>query len=103
MTIGQLGELVQRTVAPYRTVKVLVQGGEADRRNYRVSFDKFRSQLGFRAETMLDAGVREIVEHVRAGTFGDYRDPIYSNVATTRTALRDFQGSEGLYAPLRAS
>jgi len=103
MTIGQLGELVQRTVRPYRDVQVTVQGGDQDRRNYRVSFDKIRSDLGFRAETMLEGGVREMVEHLRAGTYGDFRDPVYSNVATTRAALHDFYESNVLYAPRRAS
>ena len=103
MTIGQLGELVQRTVSPYREVKVTLQAGDQDRRNYRVSFDKIRSVLGFQAETTVEAGVREIVEELRAGRYGDFRDPVYSNVATTRAALHDFYESNALYAPRRAS
>jgi nucleoside-diphosphate-sugar epimerase len=103
MTIGQLGELVQRTASPYRSVEVQVQGGEGDRRNYRVSFEKIRSDLGFRAETMIEDGVREMIEQLQAGKYGDFQDPVYSNVATTRAALRDFYESEALYAPRRAS
>jgi nucleoside-diphosphate-sugar epimerase len=103
MTIGQLGELVQRTASPYRDVRVQVQDGDVDRRNYRVSFEKIESTLGFRAETTLENGVREMVEALRAGTYGDFRDPIYSNVATTRAALHDFYESNALYAPRRAS
>ncbi len=103
MTIGQLGELVQRTASPYRDVRVQIQDGDVDRRNYRVSFEKIESTLGFRAETTLEDGVREMVEALRAGTYGDFRDPIYSNVATTRAALHDFYESNALYAPRRAS
>ena len=103
MTIGQLGELVQRTASPYREVRVQITEGDQDRRNYRVSFEKIRSTLGFHAETTLEAGVREMVEALRAGTYGDFRDPIYSNVATTRAALHDFYESDTLYAPRRAS
>jgi nucleoside-diphosphate-sugar epimerase len=103
MTIGQLGELVRRTASPYRDVRVQTQDGEEDRRNYRVSFEKIRSTLGFRADTMLEDGVREMVDALRAGTYGDFRDPIYSNVATTRAALHDFYESNALYAPRRAS
>jgi nucleoside-diphosphate-sugar epimerase len=103
LTIGQLGQLVRQVAAPYRDVKVVVNDVQADRRNYRVSFEKVRSDLGFRAEQTLEAGIRETIEHLRAGDYGDYRDPIYSNVATTRAALLEFHGSEGLYAPLRAS
>ena len=103
MTIGQLGELVQRTVAPYRDVQVSVQGSDQDRRNYRVSFDKIHGDFGFRAETLLEDGVREMVDHLRAGTYGDFRNPVYSNVATTRAAMHDFYESNVLYAPRRAS
>jgi nucleoside-diphosphate-sugar epimerase len=106
MTIGQLGELVRQTVSVHRDVRVTVDRGDGDQRNYRVSFDKIRSHLGFRAETTLEDGIKEMVEHLRAGTYGDFRDPIYSNVAATRAALREFHESaesERLYAPLRAS
>ena len=103
MTIGEIGQLVRRTVGAHRDVTVNVQEGDQDRRNYRVSFEKVRSALGFNAETTLEQGVAEMVERLRAGEYGDYRDPIYSNVATTRAALQDFYESSELYAPRRAS
>jgi nucleoside-diphosphate-sugar epimerase len=103
MTIGQLGELVQRTVGVFRDVEINVQAVEQDRRNYRVSFKKIRSQLGFSAEVTIEDGLREVVEQLRAGLYGDFRDPVYSNVATTRAALEDFHDASDLYAPLRAS
>lgn len=106
MTIGQLAELVWRVVLPHREVKITVHGGEQDRRNYRVSFEKIGSHLGFRAETTLEEGVREVVEHLRAGTYGDFRDPIYSNVAVARAVIQEFHESPelaNLYAPLRAN
>jgi hypothetical protein len=43
-----------------------------------------------------------MIEHFRAGRYLDFREPIYSNVATTRAALQDFQTAGGLYAPRRA-
>jgi nucleoside-diphosphate-sugar epimerase len=103
MTIGQLGELVGRTAGAYRDVRVQVQDGGQDRRNYRVSFEKIKYALGFEAETTLEAGVKEMVEALGRGEYGDFRDPIYSNVATTRAALSDFYESDTLYAPRRAS
>ncbi|HEY7501002.1 MAG TPA: NAD(P)-dependent oxidoreductase [Vicinamibacterales bacterium] len=103
MTIGQLGELVQRTAGAYRDVRLQISEGDRDRRNYRVSFEKIRTTLGFEAETTLEAGVREMVDALRAGTYGDFRNPVYSNVATTRAALHDFYESNELYAPRRAS
>jgi nucleoside-diphosphate-sugar epimerase len=103
MTIGQLGELVGRTASAYREVRVQVQDGGQDRRNYRVSFEKIKYALGFEAETPLEAGVREMVEAFSRGAYGDFHDPIYSNVATTRAALSEFYESDTLYAPRRAS
>jgi hypothetical protein len=44
-----------------------------------------------------------MVEAFGRGAYGDFRDPIYSNVATTRAALNDFYESDTLYAPRRAS
>lgn len=101
MTIGELAELVRRAASPYRAVVVSRQDGD-DTRNYRVSFDKIRSHLDFRAEVTLEAGVGEMIEHFRAGRYLDFREPIYSNVATTRAALGDFQVAGDLYAPRRA-
>ena len=103
MTIGQLGELVRGAACGYRDVRVQVTDGQGDPRNYRVSFEKIRSVLEFRADTSLEEGVREMIEALQAGAYGDFRNPIYSNVATTRAALHDFYESNALYAPRRAS
>lgn len=103
MTIGQLGELVRKTAGVYRDVQIDVQRGDQDPRNYRVSFDKIRSHLGFTAEVTLEDGVREVVDQLRTGRYGDFRNPVYSNVETTRSALQDFNDSVDRYAPLRAS
>ena len=102
MTIGQLGELVRRTVGVFRDVQVHALGGNDDRRNYRVSFEKIRSQLGFTAAITIEDGLREVVEEC-GRQYGDFSDPVYSNVATTRAVLEDFHDARDLYAPRRAS
>jgi nucleoside-diphosphate-sugar epimerase len=103
MTIGQLAELVRQAASRYRDVQVQTVHGGEDPRNYRVSFEKISDHLGFRAETSLEEGILEMVEQLRAGAYGDFRNPIYSNVATTRAALQDFYESGDLYAPRRAN
>ena len=102
MTIGELGERVAAIVGRFREVRVVVEPGEGDPRNYRVSFAKIRARLGFEAQTLMDEGLLEIVEQVRSGRYADYREAIYSNVATTRAALQEFREAPDLYAPLHA-
>jgi nucleoside-diphosphate-sugar epimerase len=105
MTIGQLGELVHRIVGERRSVELSITDNPEDRRNYAVSFDKIRTVLGFEAETLMEAGVREMVEQFAAGGYRDFRDPVYSNVATTRQVLHEFYDQaelQRLYGPLSA-
>jgi nucleoside-diphosphate-sugar epimerase len=51
----------------------------SDRRDYRVSFDKILSRLGFHCAHDLEHGVREIKEAVENGKISSYTDPIYHN------------------------
>jgi nucleoside-diphosphate-sugar epimerase len=104
LTIGQLGQLVQRIVSERRTVDLQVMDNPTDRRNYAVSFAKIQRELGFTAETSVEAGVRELVEHLVNGDYADYRNPLYSNLLTTKDALKTFydpEQSSRLYAPLQ--
>jgi len=103
MTIGQLGKQIGDIMAREREVKITVEENEQDERNYAVSFEKIRSSLGFEATVMLKEGIEEIVEHFKIGTYGHYRDRIYSNLSMTTEALRYFQDpmqSSKLYAPV---
>jgi nucleoside-diphosphate-sugar epimerase len=104
MTILQAGETVQRIAGRYREVQLTVRDNPADRRNYSVSFEKIRSQLGFEAATLMEPGVQEMVEEFVSGRCGDYRAAAYSNLATTRQALNGFHDPAEmarLYAPLQ--
>ena len=75
-----------------------------DRRNYLVSFEKIRSHLGFQAETGLADGIREMARNFASGSYQNYRDEVYSNVATTLRAVETFYDpleSQRLYTPRR--
>jgi nucleoside-diphosphate-sugar epimerase len=103
MTIGQLGERVRDIVSRERDVEMRVTENEQDRRNYAVSFDKIRSFLGFEASMLADEGIREMVGHFKQGTYRDYREEVYSNLAMTKEAVGYFQDpmqTSRLYAPL---
>ena len=103
LTIGELGELVAEVVRGYREVVVTVDPGRGDPRNYKVSFEKIRSHLGFTAELTIADGIRELAQHLDSGQYLDFRDPIYSNLAVTRAALEDFHEATDLYAPRGAN
>ena len=78
-TLKQLGEIV--AAAEPGTFVEEIRNND-DMRNYRVDFTKIQTVLGFRCETPLTEGIREMVDAVRAGQVTDWRDPIYSNVKT---------------------
>jgi nucleoside-diphosphate-sugar epimerase len=101
--ILEVAEVVRAAVSHYRSVEISVRDAPGDRRNYAVSFDKIRSMLNFQAETMFEDGVAEIVEHFLQGHYNNYRDEIYSNLATTQKQVSTFRDPEQLahiYAPL---
>jgi nucleoside-diphosphate-sugar epimerase len=50
-----------------------------DCRNYRVSFDKIKNQLGFKARLLLEDGISELKNALDEGTISDYRDTAYNN------------------------
>jgi len=78
-TLEDVGSIVARVVGP----DVEVDTGEfnEDRRNYRVSFDKIESALGFRTEYSLESGIEEMVQAIEASsTLRDYHQARYSNL-----------------------
>jgi nucleoside-diphosphate-sugar epimerase len=103
MTIGQLAETVREIVGKERTVRIVRKPDVSDCRNYVVSFDKIRSVLGFEASVSMREGIEEMVRRFKAGTYGDYRAPSYSNLEMTKQALSDFRDpvqSARLYVPI---
>lgn len=75
-TISELGQMVAAHV-PGTAVEE--SSDDNDPRSYRVSFSKIRATLGFEASIDVSEGVLEMVQAVRNGTVGDWRDPVYSN------------------------
>jgi nucleoside-diphosphate-sugar epimerase len=103
LTILQLAEKVKAVASSYRPVEISVTDNPQDRRNYAVSFDKITRVLGFQAETMIEDGIQEILEHFARGTYKHYRSEAYSNVAMTTRALASFfdpDKTSHLYAPI---
>lgn len=57
-----------------------------DKRNYRVSFDKIRSRLGFACEKTLEDGVREVYQLIVSGEIKDHAGEEFSNRLFLKTA-----------------
>jgi nucleoside-diphosphate-sugar epimerase len=53
---------------------------DEDPRDYKVSFDKIREQLGFETLMTVPDGIAEIIAGLDAGAFGDPFDPRFKNV-----------------------
>ena len=53
---------------------------DEDPRDYKVSFDKIRAELGFETLMTVPDGIAEIIAALDAGTFGDPYDPGYRNI-----------------------
>jgi hypothetical protein len=53
---------------------------DEDPRDYKVSFDKIRARLGFEPNRRVRDGIREIVEGLEEGRFGDPFSGEWSNL-----------------------
>lgn len=103
-TIGELANVVQKVVSAVRPVDIEVNGDFKDARNYAVSFEKIRTRLGYKAQTTLAEGVAEILRHMQAGDYRDYRNAEFSNVEVTRKIASHFydpENAERIYAPMQ--
>lgn len=77
--ISQLGDLITSLIPG---VQVVQKTEDADARNYRVSFAKIRTHLGFVPYHTVHSGILEIRAAIERGDFPDYRDVRYSNYRT---------------------
>jgi nucleoside-diphosphate-sugar epimerase len=73
-----LGEVAEKIREQLPEV-VIEQKENPDKRNYRVSFDKIHSHLGFVCMTGLEEGIAEIRKTIQNGLVKDYRKTEYSN------------------------
>jgi nucleoside-diphosphate-sugar epimerase len=78
--LAQISEILS-TIVPTVEVHHL---DNTDRRNYRVSFDKIHSRLGFRCTKSLEEGVREIYNWTRSIELKDFSAAEFNNQAMVR-------------------
>jgi nucleoside-diphosphate-sugar epimerase len=71
-----------------------------DPRDYRVSFQRIRSTLGYRPLRVVTDGITEIADAIEAGVLDRLDDPIYSNLgARPETIATTTAGTERVCAP----
>jgi len=74
-----LSQLAEKVLAEFPSTRV-ENIENSDRRNYRVSFEKIRNQIGFECQWTLEDGIREIKRAFENKFIADYRDARYSNL-----------------------
>lgn len=70
---GQLVELIRAQVGP--DVQIERVRKTEDPRDYRVSFEKIKRELGFRITRPVEAGIREVIEAIHQGIVTQGDDP----------------------------
>src|SRR5207253_1232 len=73
-----------------------------DKRNYRASFDKIHSRLGFRCERTLDEGIVEIYEWVKATKSTDVTAVQFNNQAMMRVFAQSAEARHSTFRELEA-
>jgi nucleoside-diphosphate-sugar epimerase len=87
--LSEISEKIAGIVPAVEVQKV----DNADRRNYRVSFDKIHRRLDFVCEKTVDEGIEEIYAAIQTSAISDFRAAEFSNVLTT-TAFAKTANSE---------
>ena len=73
-------DLVEEIKKQTDRVEVSYVQRDEDPRDYKVSFDKIRAELGFQTLMTVPDGIDEIIQALEAGRFGDPYDPRYKNI-----------------------
>ena len=84
-TIDQIGDKVSAKFphAEYNTVDE-----DVDKRNYKVSFDKITTKLGFEKKYDIEMGLDEMIEKINEDdSLLDYEDKIYSNFSQLKDSF----------------
>ena len=80
-TLDRVAQLIQMQVPE---AEITSDDTNVDQRNYRVSFEKIRSVLGFEPVWTLERGISQVIAAVRSKRVGHYSQPTYSNVLYLR-------------------
>lgn len=74
---GQLAALILENIGDSASIEHVERN--EDPRDYRVSFEKIRRELGFRITRTADDGIKEIIKAISQGVITDVQDSRYTN------------------------
>jgi nucleoside-diphosphate-sugar epimerase len=74
----------------------------SDKRNYRVSFDKIHSRLGFRCQHTLDDGIAEVYDWIKVNNITDVSAVQFNNQAMTRVFAQTPEAQRSTFRVLEA-
>lgn len=81
--LKDIGKLI-KTHIPDTNYEILNEN--VDERNYRVSFEKIKQELGFNPEYDLDTGILEMIEKINSSKdLQNYSNKIFSNLETIKS------------------
>ncbi len=80
-TLGEVAELIKKQVPG---AEIVSDPDFVDKRNYRVSFEKIRTRLGFEPAWILEHGIAQVTALMRTNRVGHYSLPTYSNVLSLK-------------------
>lgn len=61
-----------------KNIKIVKKGGEADNRDYKVSFEKIKKKLGFTPKKRVEDGIKELIWAMKNNIFSNPYDEKYS-------------------------
>ncbi len=73
-----------------------------DRRDYRVSFDKIHTRLGFVCQKSLEDGIRELYDLMQTGRIEDFTVEQFNNRAVVATFARTAEAERSSLRMLEA-
>lgn len=83
--LTEVAEIISRIIPAVDVERV----ENKDRRNYRVSFDKIHTRLGFVCEQSLESGIRELAEMVRRSPAEDFSTEMFNNRAMVKLYVQN--------------
>lgn len=92
--IIELANIVKKLMKD-RDVKIKVISNKKDKRDYRVSFDKIQTVLGFNSKISIEKGLLQIYSNLKNNKYKyDYKDPFFTSLEKTKELKKEFRSKK---------